>query len=99
MKTLKLLLATCLFVPGLVLAQAVNINTADVKSLESISGIGPVKAQAIISYRQQHGAFASVDDLAKVPGLGDKSVDRMRTQLSVGTPVAKASTPAADKKH
>lgn len=62
----------------------VNINTADATTLEQVNGIGPVKAKAIVAYRQSQGSFASVDELIKVPGIGSKSVDKMRAQLTVG---------------
>ncbi|MFA7025765.1 MAG: helix-hairpin-helix domain-containing protein, partial [Candidatus Cloacimonadaceae bacterium] len=48
----------------------VNINTASLETLCSLSGIGPVKAQAIIDYRAQHGPFSSPQDLIKVKGIG-----------------------------
>jgi len=56
-------------------AQApVNINTADVKALSTLKGIGPAKAQAIVDYRKANGKFAAADDLAKVKGIGAKIV-------------------------
>ena len=53
------------------LAAAVNINTADKKALETLSGVGPTKAEAIIIYRKTH-KFSSVEELAKVKGIGTK---------------------------
>jgi len=62
----------------------VNINTASLEALCSLSGIGPVKAQAIIDYRAQHGPFSSPQDLIKVKGIGqitlDKNLSRLRTE-------------------
>jgi competence protein ComEA len=62
--------------------QTVNINTAGVKELCSLSGIGPVKAQAIIDYREEHGAFTAAEDLTKVKGIGkitlQKNLHRIR---------------------
>ena len=70
----------------LALAEApVDINTADAAALETVKGIGPARAKAIIEYRKANGAFASVDDLTKVPGIGDKSVAQLREQLTVGS--------------
>lgn len=52
----------------------VNINSADTKALMTLKGVGEKKAAAIIAYREQNGAFKSVDDLAKVKGFGAKRV-------------------------
>ncbi len=49
----------------------VNINTADAAELETLPGIGPSLAQSIIDYRTEHGAFASIDAIMDVPGIGD----------------------------
>ena len=53
---------------------AVDLNTASQQELESVKGIGPAKAKAILDYRTKNGPFKAVDDLAKVPGFGAKSV-------------------------
>jgi len=66
-------------------ADAVDINTADAQTLAALDGIGAAKAEAIIAYRQQHGPFASVDQLVDVKGIGDKTVERNRERLTVGT--------------
>jgi len=63
---------------------AVNINTATPSELEKVHGIGPAKARAIVEYRQQHGAFKSVDDLVKVKGFGEATVNKLRDYLTVG---------------
>jgi competence protein ComEA helix-hairpin-helix repeat region len=68
---------------------AVNINTATQSELEAVKGLGPAKAKAIIAYREQNGAFKSVDDLDKVKGFGKASIDKLRTDLSVGDDKAK----------
>ena len=52
---------------------AVNINTASPSELEALPGIGPAKAKAIVDYRQQHGAFKSVEELKNVKGIQDSS--------------------------
>ena len=61
----------------------VNPNTADEATLTSLKGIGAVKAKAIIAYRQQNGPFKSVDDLKKVPGIGDKLLAQLKDQVTV----------------
>jgi competence protein ComEA len=55
----------------------VNINKADVKTLTTLKGIGIKKAQAIINYRQAHGDFKSLQDLAMVKGIGEKALARI----------------------
>ncbi|MDR6680073.1 ComEA family DNA-binding protein [Pseudomonas oryzihabitans] len=60
-----------------------NINVADVVALQRLQGIGAAKAQAIVDYRQSHGAFASVDELLEVKGIGKKLLQRNRASLSV----------------
>lgn len=72
---------------------AVNINTASQAELEGLNGIGPVKAKAIVDYRQKNGPFKSVDDLKKVNGIGDKTLDGIRKEVAVSG----ASTPPAAK--
>jgi len=79
-------------------AQAVvNINTATAEQLESLNGIGPAKAEAIVEYRKKNGNFKSVDDLNNVPGIGDKTLAKLRPELTVsgGTAAPAAPAPAA----
>ena len=47
----------------------VNINTADAAALKSLSGIGDAKAQAILTYREEHGSFSSIEEIMQVPGI------------------------------
>ena len=61
----------------------VNINTANLHQLWNIKGIGETKARAIIDYREEHGNFASVDDLVNVSGIGEKTLERIRKYLTV----------------
>lgn len=68
---------------------AVNINTATQSELESVKGLGPAKAKAIIAYREANGAFKSVDDLDKVKGFGKSSIDKLRGDLSTEADKAK----------
>jgi len=83
----------------------VNINAADAVTLaQDLKGIGPVKAQAIVEYRQKHGAFRSADELAQVKGISQKLIDRNRADLRMGqagpAPVASAAgRPAAKPAH
>jgi competence protein ComEA len=64
-------------------AVQLNINTATVAELDGLPGIGPAKAAAILQYRTEHGLFAAVDDIARVPGFGLRAVTRLRDRLSV----------------
>ncbi len=62
---------------------AVNINTATQSELESVKGLGPSKAKAIIDYREKNGAFKSLDDLDKVKGFGKASIEKLKGELTV----------------
>jgi len=61
----------------------ININTADEQMLITLSGVGPAKAKAIVAYRTEHGAFKSVDELANVKGIGEKTVEHNRENMVV----------------
>lgn len=63
--------------------EKINLNQADTKELESLPGIGPVTAKKIIEYREEHGGFQSVDQLAEIPGLSEKKVDALRDLVVV----------------
>ncbi|MGB0126821.1 MAG: helix-hairpin-helix domain-containing protein [Rhodocyclaceae bacterium] len=63
---------------------AVDINTASEAELDGLPGIGPTKARAIVADRQQHGPFKSVGDLKRVKGIGDKMLEKLRGQVTVG---------------
>ncbi|WP_025691574.1 ComEA family DNA-binding protein [Paenibacillus zanthoxyli] len=56
----------------------VNVNTAGISELTALPGIGEKKAQAILDYRNQHGAFRSASDLGKVKGIGPKMLEKLR---------------------
>jgi competence protein ComEA len=61
----------------------VNINSADAATLESLPGVGPATAQAIIDYRTQHGRFRSVDDLLNVRGIGPSKLSQIKPHARV----------------
>jgi competence protein ComEA len=61
----------------------VNLNTATQEDLQTLTGIGPSKANAILEYRETEGNFKEVDELKKVPGIGDKTFERLRDSISV----------------
>lgn len=61
----------------------VNVNTADRAALESLDGIGPVLAQAIIRHREQWSPFQRIEDLLLVPGIGPRTLERLRNRVTV----------------
>lgn len=61
-----------------------NLNTADALTLQKeLNGIGKAKAEAIVAYREAHGAFASVDELLEIKGIGNALMERNRDKLAV----------------
>jgi len=68
-----------------IFADSVDINTADAKALSmALKGVGPKTAQAVVEYRTKHGPFKNVDDLAKVKGIGEKTVSKNRNNIHIG---------------
>nr|WP_245823447.1 helix-hairpin-helix domain-containing protein [Metabacillus halosaccharovorans] len=61
----------------------VNINLATSEELQTLTGIGPSKAESIISYREEHGPFTKIEDLLEVTGIGDKSFEKLREEITV----------------
>jgi len=68
-------------------AAPIDINTADAKAISKVmKDVGIKKAEDIVAYRKKHGDFKTVDDLAKVKGIGKKIVAKNCKNLSVGKP-------------
>ena len=61
----------------------VNLNTADAAALETLPGVGPATAQAIVEYRQAHGRFTAVDDLLDVKGIGPAKFAAIQAHVTV----------------
>lgn len=61
----------------------VDLNTADVAALDTLPGVGPATAAAIVDHREQHGPFASVDDLLDVRGIGEAKLAALRDLVRV----------------
>jgi competence protein ComEA len=63
-------------------AGPVHLNSASLEDLEALPGVGPVTAQKILDYRQQHGPFTSVDELDAVPGIGPAHMAQLRDRVA-----------------
>ncbi|MBQ4231928.1 MAG: helix-hairpin-helix domain-containing protein, partial [Lachnospiraceae bacterium] len=61
----------------------ININTADVKELTTLAGIGEARAEAIIEYREQHGGFSKIEDIMNVSGIKEAMFSRIKDDISV----------------
>jgi competence protein ComEA len=59
-----------------------NVNTASVEELETLPYIGEVKAKAIVEYREKNGPFRSPEDLLDVPGIGEKTLEKIRGKIT-----------------
>lgn len=96
-KTLSLLsplLLCALLSGGALAAEKVDINQADAATLDRVlDGVGPSKAEAIVSHRNKHGAFRSAEELVEVKGIGLALVEANRDRIEVGPGAARA--PAA----
>jgi len=65
--------------------QPVDINRADAEELTAIPGVGKTLAQRIVDFRDEHGPFKRVEDLLKVKGIGEKSLEKLRPHVTVGS--------------
>lgn len=82
-KTLLAALALC-FAALTHAGGTIDINRADAATLEQLHGIGPSKARAIVDYREANGPFLQLEDLAKVKGIGLRTVEENRERMTVG---------------
>jgi competence protein ComEA len=63
-------------------AGPINLNTASAEQLDELDGVGPATARKILAWRQAHGGFRTVDDLAQVPGIGPKRLAALRPHVT-----------------
>ena len=61
----------------------VNVNTASAEELEALTGIGPALAEAIVSYRDEHGAFETPEELMNVRGIGEGKLNAFRAEITL----------------
>lgn len=79
-------------------ATPVNINKADAATIsDSLDGVGPAKAKAIVAWRDAHGPFKSVDDLSQVKGMGPATIKRNRDAIQLGGGAAKVAKAKSGK--
>ena len=62
----------------------ININTASAQELTLLPGIGENTANKIVSYRQEHGSFKSINDLSSVPGIGPETIRNISNYITIG---------------
>ena len=63
--------------------QSLNINTATLEQLDTLSGVGPLTAQKILDFRDERGGFGSVEELGEIPGIGDVRLATLREEVTL----------------
>lgn len=63
--------------------QTIDINSADVKQLALLKGVGLKRAKAIVEYREANGEFASLEDLLKVKGIGESVLEANQSRIKI----------------
>lgn len=61
----------------------ININSANLEELKKISGVGDVKAQSIIEYREKNGGFKSIDEIKNIDGIGEKTFEKIKDKITI----------------
>ncbi|MDU5108803.1 MAG: helix-hairpin-helix domain-containing protein [Clostridium sp.] len=64
-------------------SSVININTAPLEELKKITGVGDVKAQSIIDYRDKNGGFKSIEELKNIDGIGSKTFEKIKDQVGI----------------
>lgn len=81
---IPMLFSALLLLSSTVFAGVININTADAYTLaRELNGVGQSRATAIIEYRDKNGPFKSIDDLTAVKGIGNRTLEKNRSKLSI----------------
>ena len=76
-------------------AELVNINTADIKTIQdNLKGIGEKKAQAIIDYRTEKGGFKTLEEIQEVKGIGPKLFEKIKVDISLTEGLGKPQVPS-----
>jgi competence protein ComEA len=63
--------------------QPLNLNTATLEQLDTLSGIGPTTAQKILDFREEKGGFGSIEELGEIPGIGEKRLASLREEVTL----------------
>lgn len=63
--------------------ELIRLNEASSEELQTLQGIGPAKAEAIIQYRDEHGPFQHVEDLLNVSGIGEKTLENIKDEIAI----------------
>ncbi len=69
---------------GIAVHRKIDINIADPEELGSLEGIGAVMAGRIVAHRSEHGAFASIEEIKNVKGIGQSLFDKIKDDITVG---------------
>ena len=94
-KLIFALFALCLMAFAGFAMAVVDLNSATAEELQTLKGVGPAKAKAIIDHREKNGHFQTVDDLDRVKGFGMKTVEKLRPEITVGGAAAAPAPSAA----
>lgn len=84
MRVLKITVTSIIALFAAAAAAAVNVNTATQAELQTLDGVGEARAQAIVEYREAEGDFSSKSDVTDVPGIGEKTLESIRGDITVG---------------
>ena len=86
------LFVLCIVSWGIAAAGPVDVNSADAKTIsDELTGVGLSRANAIVEYRRQHGPFKTVDDLLKVKGIGERTLELNEDNIRLtATPAKRA---------
>lgn len=68
---------------GMLEGEKININTASIYELDRLPNIGPSKAEAIVAYRTEHGAFEQIEDIMEVSGIGEATFEELKEYVTV----------------